>query len=221
MTQFKDLASHSRIFGLAKFSMIITSVVLILGTLGSLYVYTSKTESLVERMDDIDKKGWVLDPTSGIMMGAERRIMDYQDRKNQLEGLIRTTVGCWFTLNGDIFKHQIEKGLDLSSPKLANKMFDKYERYQGDWNLGEYMQGTNLRWVVYEDSIHYNMESHVGMFYGKKKILKGKNAIWTKLVIKYQINETLKSTKKNLYAAVVDDWIIMDETQLKNYERIR
>lgn len=210
--EIKDLTSFSRALNGMKMITIAVASTAILGMVIVFAVYISQLSDMNTQVIQARSEHFVIEPTSGHILKGSFRALNQGDRENMLKALVGRFVDCWYDFDGETFKENLKTGLNYSSQEVANMFLAEY--LKSDFDLGHKLKDEKMNWYCYVDSITINMDNKIGTFYGKQKIVKPYGHKWIKLTARFQLRDLDKITEKNEYAAVVENWKIVEQTEI-------
>lgn len=210
--EIKDLTSFSKALSGMKLITISVAGASVLGMVIVFVMYVSQLGEMNHQVIEARSQHFVIEPTSGHILKGSFRALNVGDREKMLKALVGRFVDCWYDFDGETFKENLKTGLNYSSQEVSNVFLAEY--LKSDFDLGHKLKDEKMNWYCYVDSVALNMESMIGTFHGKQKIVKPYGQKWIKLVARFQIRELDQVTDKNEYAAVIDKWKIVEQVEL-------
>lgn len=209
---FKELTSFSNALSGMKIVSIVVSVVSILACVFLFVYYTNQVSELNKKLDVARNERFIFDPTSGFMLRGSFRMLQEEDRKNLYKSLVKRFIDCFYDFDGETFKDNLRIGTAYSSEEVSNIKLSDY--LEGSFNLGQKLLDEKTIWYAKVDSmeIRTDLVPIQGIVYARKKIVKPYGTENFNLVAKFTIRDLDKITEKNEYAAIIDQWKIVDES---------
>ncbi len=215
---FKELTSFSNALSGMKIVAIVVSITAILSSVFLFVYYTNQISELNKQLDVARNQRFVFDPTSGFMLRGSFRMLEEEDRKNLYKSLVNRFIDCFYDFDGETFKDNLKIGTAYVSEDVANIKLSDY--LEGKYNLGQKLLDEKTVWYAKVDSmtIRTDLKPIQGIVYARKKIVKPYGNEMYHLIGKFTIRDLDKITEKNEYAAIIDQWKIVDESIIEETE---
>lgn len=164
-------------------------------------------------LEEFRSKAFVLNTATGRLLTGEYRRQTPDDRRQIYRGLVREFFECFYQFDGYSLEDNLERGIEHSSFDVSEVIYKTY--FSKGKDLTSEMKQEKMSWYIKVDSVIQDVDDPLhGIAYAKHKIVKPYATSLYQLVAEFTLKEIDEVTDKNLYGAIVDKWIILDQQKI-------
>lgn len=204
--EFQEFKDFKTSVNALKMVTIISVCLAISGVIGLYVLNVTNEATMMSKFEESRQKNFVLDPISGRLLKGDYRLQNELDHQIIYKGLVKEFVGSMYDFDGHSIRENVENGLGLCTSEVGEKIVLTY--FNSNKDMESEMLQENSSFYASVDSIKFdNNDLKHGWVLARQKLQKPYGADTRLLKCEFWITQTNKITDRNVYGAVISNWI--------------